>query len=173
LIEFRQNWSKQEIIYYVLRCKNLLIIFDKRKNCHSSGRNISLSLFDKNDCSNYTVITLLPTTYKILPNNLFSRLTPYVHEVIWGSKVWISTQQINYWSDILYLSDIGQKVGGEALYNILIEFGVPMKLVWLIKICLNETIKKSPWLKICHTPFLFRMVWNKEMLYSRCSPTLL
>jgi hypothetical protein len=27
----------------------------------------------------------------------------------------------------------------EVLYNILIEFGVPMKLVRLIKICLNET----------------------------------
>jgi hypothetical protein len=30
----------------------------------------------------------------------------------------------------------------EALYNILIEFGVPMKLVRLIKMCLNETYIK-------------------------------
>jgi hypothetical protein len=29
-----------------------------------------------------------------------------------------------------------------ALYNILIEFGVPMKLVRLIKMCLNETYIK-------------------------------
>jgi hypothetical protein len=28
------------------------------------------------------------------------------------------------------------------LYNILIEFGVPMKLVRLIKLCLNETYSK-------------------------------
>jgi hypothetical protein len=27
----------------------------------------------------------------------------------------------------------------EVMYNILIEFGVPMKLVRLIKICLNQT----------------------------------
>ena len=27
----------------------------------------------------------------------------------------------------------------EVLYNILIEFGVPQKLVWLVKICLTET----------------------------------
>jgi hypothetical protein len=27
----------------------------------------------------------------------------------------------------------------KVLYNILIEFGVPMKLVRLIKMCLNET----------------------------------
>jgi hypothetical protein len=27
----------------------------------------------------------------------------------------------------------------EVLYNILIEFGIPLKLVRLIKMCLNET----------------------------------
>jgi hypothetical protein len=27
----------------------------------------------------------------------------------------------------------------EVLYNILLEFGIPMKLVRLIKMCLNET----------------------------------
>jgi hypothetical protein len=32
----------------------------------------------------------------------------------------------------------------EVLYNILIDFGVPMKLVRLIKICLNETYNKVP-----------------------------
>jgi hypothetical protein len=30
----------------------------------------------------------------------------------------------------------------EVLYNILIEFGVPMKLVRLVKMCLNETCGK-------------------------------
>jgi hypothetical protein len=30
----------------------------------------------------------------------------------------------------------------EVLYNVLIEFGVPMNLVRLIKICLNETYNK-------------------------------
>jgi hypothetical protein len=30
----------------------------------------------------------------------------------------------------------------EVLYNILIEFGIPMKLVRLIRMCLNETYSK-------------------------------
>jgi len=37
---------------------------------------------DKTDCSNYTGISILSTTYKILPNILLSRLTPYVEESI-------------------------------------------------------------------------------------------
>jgi hypothetical protein len=32
----------------------------------------------------------------------------------------------------------------EVLYNILIEFGIPMKLLRLIKMCLNET-----YIKVC------------------------
>ena len=35
----------------------------------------------KTDCSNYTGISLLPTTYKILSNILLSRLTPYTEEM--------------------------------------------------------------------------------------------
>jgi len=31
----------------------------------------------------------------------------------------------------------------EVLYNVLIEFGIPMKLVRLIKMCLNDTISES------------------------------
>jgi hypothetical protein len=34
------------------------------------------------------------------------------------------------------------KVRRQVLYNILIEFGMPMKLLRLIKICLNETCGK-------------------------------
>jgi hypothetical protein len=32
----------------------------------------------------------------------------------------------------------------EVLYNILIEFGIPMKLVSLMEICLKETYSKVP-----------------------------
>jgi len=37
---------------------------------------------DKTDCSNYSGISLLPTTYKILSNILRSRLTAYAEEIV-------------------------------------------------------------------------------------------
>jgi hypothetical protein len=51
----------------------------------------------------------------------------------------------------------------EVLYNILTEFGVPTKLLRLIKICLNEAYSKVQTGKFW-THFLLRKVWNKEML---------
>jgi hypothetical protein len=44
LIKFQQNSSEQDAIHYVLRSRNLLILFGIRKNCHC-GSNPSLYLF--------------------------------------------------------------------------------------------------------------------------------
>jgi hypothetical protein len=44
------------------------------------------------------------------------------------------------------------------LHNILIECGVPMKLVRLIKMCLNETYSKVVQVNICLRVFLSKMV---------------
>jgi hypothetical protein len=60
----------------------------------------------------------------------------------------------------------------EVVENILIEFGVPMKLVRLIKMCLNETYSKIHIGKNLII-FLFIMVSNKEMLYRHSFLTLL
>jgi hypothetical protein len=46
----------------------------------------------------------------------------------------------------------------EVLYNILLEFEIPMKLVRLIKICLNEIHSIVCVGKICLIVFLSRMV---------------
>ena len=47
-------------------------------------------------------------------------------------------------------------VGREVLYNILIEFGIPMKLVRLM--CLTETCSRVRVARICLTCFLLGMV---------------
>jgi hypothetical protein len=45
-----------------------------------------------------------------------------------------------------------------GLYNILIEFGVPMKLIKVIKMCLNETYSEVRIGKYLSDSFLFKMV---------------
>jgi hypothetical protein len=61
----------------------------------------------------------------------------------------------------------------EVIYIIVLEFGIPKKLVRLIKMCLNQTYSKVHVGKICLINFLFRMGWNKEMTYCHCFSILL
>jgi hypothetical protein len=41
---------------------------------------------DKTDCSNHRGIYILPTTYKMVSNNLLSRLVPYAEEITGGHQ---------------------------------------------------------------------------------------
>jgi len=113
---------------------------------------------DKTDCNNYRGISLLPTTYKILPNILVSRLIPYAEEVMGdpqcgfrrnGSttdhifcirqileKKWEYNEAV--YQLLIDFKKAYDSVRREVLNNILIEFGVPQKLVRLIKMCLTE-----------------------------------
>ncbi|PNF20106.1 hypothetical protein B7P43_G04793 [Cryptotermes secundus] len=113
---------------------------------------------DKTDCSNYRGISLLSTSYKNLSNILLSRLSPYVDEIIGDHQCGFrrnksTTEQIFCIRQILekkweYDETVHQLFVDfkkaynsdrrEVLYNILIEFGIPIKLVRLIKMCLNE-----------------------------------
>jgi hypothetical protein len=117
---------------------------------------------DKTDCSNYRGISLLSTSYKILSNILVSRLIPYADEIIGDHQCGFqrnrsTTDQILYIRQILekkwkYNGTVHQlfidfkkaydTVRREALYNILIDFGIPRKLVGLIKMCLNEIFSR-------------------------------
>jgi hypothetical protein len=45
----------------------------------------------------------------------------------------------------------------EVLYNILLEFGIPKKLVSLIEMCLNENYSRVRLGEICLIHLLFRM----------------
>jgi hypothetical protein len=95
----------------------------------------------------------------LLSNILLSRLIPYADKIIGDHQCGFrsnrsTTDQIFYIRQILekkweYNGTVHQifidfkkayeSVRREALYNILIEFGIPRKPVGLIKMCLNET----------------------------------
>ena len=108
---------------------------------------------DKTECSSYGDISLFPTTYKILFNIQLSRLTPYAEEVIEAHQCGFRRNRITI-DHIFSIRQILEKkweyneavhklfvdfkkaynsVRREVLYNILIEFGIPKKLVRLIK----------------------------------------
>jgi hypothetical protein len=117
---------------------------------------------DKTDCNNYRGISLLTTSYNILSNILLSRLSPYIDEINGDHQIGFrhnrsTTDHIFYIRQILekrwgYNKTVHQlfigfekdydSVRREVLYNIPIEFGVPMKLVRLIRMCFNETYSK-------------------------------
>jgi hypothetical protein len=105
-------------------------------------------------------MSLLSTVYEILSNILLARLTLYVSEVTGDHQCGFhccrsTTDQIFYIGQIVekkweYNGTVHQlfidfkkaydSVKREVLCNILLEFGVPKKLVRLIKMCLNEKV---------------------------------
>jgi hypothetical protein len=133
---------------------------------------------DKTYCTNYHGISLLWTSYKILSNILLSRLSPHIDEVIGDHQCGFqcsrsTTDQIFCICQILeekweYNETVHQlfvdfkkayySVRREELYNILVAFGVPMELVRLIKMCLNETYSKVHIGRHLLIIFLCRMV---------------
>ena len=100
----------------------------------------------------------MSTTCKILSNILPSKLTPYAEEITGDYQCGFQQKRTTAdntfcirqilekkWelNEALYLLVIDIKkaydsVWREVLYNILIEFGIPVKLSSLIKMCLNE-----------------------------------
>jgi hypothetical protein len=142
--------------------KFIKLIWNKEELPHQWIESIVVPVHkngDKTDCSNYRGISLLSTSYKILSNILLARLTPYADEIMENHQCGFrrnrsTTDQIFYTRQILekkweYNGTVHQlfidfkkaydSVRREVLYNILIEFGIPRKLVGLIKMCLNET----------------------------------
>ena len=117
---------------------------------------------DKTDCSNYRGISLFTTTYKVLSNILLSRLTPYAEEVTGDHQFGLrsnmsTTDHIFCIRQILdkkweYNEAVHQlfidfkkaydSVRREVLHNILIDFGIPKKLVRLFEMCFTETYSR-------------------------------
>jgi len=108
---------------------------------------------DKTDCSSYRGISLVPTSYKILSSMVLLRLTPYAEEIIGDHQcrfrcnkstidhifcihpILLKKWEYNKAVHQLFIDfkKSYDSVRREVLYNILIEFGIPMKLVRLIK----------------------------------------
>ena len=59
------------------------------------------------------------------------------------------------------------------MYNTLFEFGFPMKLVRLIKMCLTETYSTVLVENYLSGMFLLKNCLKKEMIYGHCFSTLL
>jgi len=117
---------------------------------------------DKTDCNNYRGISLLPTTYKILSNILLSRFVPHAKEIIGDPQCgfrsnrstidhifWIHHIREKQWEYneevhqlFIELKKAYHSVRREVLYRILIDFGIPRKLVRLINMNLTETCSR-------------------------------
>jgi hypothetical protein len=105
---------------------------------------------------------LLPTLYKIVSKILLSRLIPYADEIIVYhqcgyrrnrsttdqtfyihhilEKMWVYDGKVHHL--FIDFKKAYDSVTREILYNNIIEFGIPRKLVGLIKMCLNETYSR-------------------------------
>jgi sorting nexin-29 len=117
---------------------------------------------NKTDCNNYRDISLLSTTFKVLSNILLSRLIPYAEEVIGNHQCGFRRKKSTAdhifcicqilekkweYNEAVYQLFIDFKkaydsVRREVLYNILMEFGVPNKVVRLVKMCSTETYSR-------------------------------
>jgi len=65
--------------------KHVISIWNKEKLPEEWKESIIVPIYkkgDKTDCNIYRVISLLPTTYKVLSKILLPRLIPYAEEVI-------------------------------------------------------------------------------------------
>jgi len=61
----------------------------------------------------------------------------------------------------------------EVWYNFLIKFGIPRKLVTLIKMCLNDTYSSVRVGKNLSDMFPLNNVLKKDMIFCYCFSTLL
>ena len=145
--------------------KLIISIWNKERMPEEWKESIIVPIYkkgDKTDCNNYRGISLLPTTYKILSNILLSRLSPYTEEIIGDhqcgfrrnrptndhmfcirkipEKKWEDNEAVHQL--LIDFEKAYDSVRREVLYNILIEFGIPRKLVRLIKMCLSETYSR-------------------------------
>jgi len=134
----------------------IISIWNKEKLPEEWKESIVVPIYkkgNKRDCSNYRGMPLLPATHKMLFNILLSRLISYAEEIIGDhqsgfqrnrsitdnlfcirqilEKKWEYNEAVHQL--FIEFKKAYDSVRREVLYNILIEFGIPKKLVRLIK----------------------------------------
>ena len=165
LIKSQQKWLRQGVEQFALRFINLIILFGKRRNYLRSGRSWSLYLAIKKDIKQ-TVVIIEAYHFCQLHTKFYPTSCVKVNSVCRGNycgyqcgflRSRSSSDHILCIRQILeekweYNEAVHQlfvdfkkayySVRREVLYNILIGFGIPMKLVRLIKMCLAETCSR-------------------------------
>jgi hypothetical protein len=133
----------------------------------------------KTDCNKYRGISRVLTSYKIVWYILLPKLNTYTAEIVGDNQCgfrrnrsvtdcrlsasvrnWRKKWEYNETVQQLFIDfkKAHKLVRKEELYNILIEFGVSMKLFSLIKVCLNKTYSKIRIGKYLLNIFLFKMI---------------
>jgi hypothetical protein len=132
-------------------------------------------------------------TYTILSNILLSRLIPYAEKIIEDhqcgfrrnrsttdhifcirqilEKNWEHNEAVHQL--FIDFKKAYNSVRREALYNIIIEFGIPKKLVRLIKMCLTETYSRVQVNKNLSEMFPIRNSLKQGDALRHCFSTLL
>jgi hypothetical protein len=98
-------------------------------------------------------------------------LISFYHSSDTGEKKWEYNESIHQL--FIDFKKVYDSVRREILYNILIEFGLPMKLVRLITICLNKTYSKVLIGKYLGATFHIENGLKQENVYRYCFSTLL
>jgi hypothetical protein len=156
---------KAGVKYYILRYTNLFVPYGIRRNWHSSGRNLLLYQFIRRVIRLIVIIIEESPSYQLSTKFYPTFFWPgYFHTSVKllgiisvCFVVTSTTDQIFYIQLILekkwecngtvhqLFIDFKKAYDSfkrEVLYNNLVEFGAPKKLVRLIKMCLNETYSK-------------------------------
>ena len=135
----------------------------------------------------------MSTGYLVLPDILLLRWIPHVEEIIgdhqcihWPNlstidhifciqpileKKWKYNESVNELS--IAFKKTFDSFRREALCNIMIEFGIPMKLIRQLKCIWMKRVAESGEANMCPTFLPLGMFWNKKMLYRHCFWSLL
>ena len=176
--------------------KIIIYIWNKEKLPEEWKESIIVPIYkkgDETDFSNYRGISILQITYKILSNILFSRLASYAKKIIVVLQCGFR-RNMSAANNIFCIRQILEKkwkykaaglhmfiefkkaydsVRREFLYNILIEFGIPMKLGRLIKMHLNEIYNRFLASKNLSDIFPIKNSVKEGVVYRSCFSTFI